>query len=101
MPPTPDPLWPGYGDDGERSLIELLNAKIAATQDDDDPTDERATRDFAAAIESHEWLRRGSQTTSRTCRSTPATSASRPTPGHGAGGRRRPHVQRRAVAGAA
>ena len=41
MPPTPAPLWPGYGDAGERSLIELLNDKIAATQDDDDPTDEQ------------------------------------------------------------
>ena len=60
MPPTPAPLWPGYGDNGERSLIDLLNDKIAATQDKDDPTDEKATRDFAAAIESHEWLRRGS-----------------------------------------
>jgi hypothetical protein len=60
MPPTPAPLWPGYGDDGEQSLIELLKAKVAATLDEDDPTDEVATRDFAAAIESHEWLRHGS-----------------------------------------
>jgi hypothetical protein len=59
MPPSPPPLWDGYGDAGERSLIELLNGKIAAAQDDsDDTVDERVTRDLAQAIASHEWLKR-------------------------------------------
>ena len=36
----------------------LLDAKVDATLDPDDPTDERATRDFAQAVASHEWLKR-------------------------------------------
>jgi hypothetical protein len=57
MPSVP-PLWEGYDDNSEQDLLGLLDAKVDATLDPDDPTDERATRDFAQAISSHEWLKR-------------------------------------------
>ena len=57
MPSVP-PLWEGYDDNSEHDLLGLLDAKVEATLDPDDPTDERATRDFAQAIASHEWLKR-------------------------------------------
>lgn len=56
MPSVP-PLWEGYDDNSEQDLLGLLDAKVEATLDPDDPTDERATRDFAQAIASHEWLK--------------------------------------------
>jgi hypothetical protein len=59
MPPTPPPLWDGYDDAGEDRLEALLDRKVDAALDDDDPTvDERVARDFAQAIASHEWLKR-------------------------------------------
>ena len=57
MPSVP-PLWEGYDDKSEDDLLSLLEAKVDATLDPDDPTDERATRDFAQAVASHEWLKR-------------------------------------------
>jgi hypothetical protein len=57
MPSVP-PLWEGYDDNSEQDLLGMLDAKVEATLDPDDPTDERATRDFAQAIASHEWLKR-------------------------------------------
>ena len=57
MPSVP-PLWEGYDDKSEDDLLSLLDAKVDATLDPDDPTDERATRDLAQAIASHEWLKR-------------------------------------------
>ena len=57
MPSVP-PLWEGYDDKSEDDLLALLDAKVDATLDPDDPTDERATRDFAQAVASHEWLKR-------------------------------------------
>ena len=55
MPSAPPPLWDGYDDAGEDKLIELLNRKVEAATDPDDPSvDERVTRDFAQAIASHE-----------------------------------------------
>ena len=57
MPSVP-PLWEGYDDNSEADLLAMLEAKVDATLDPDDPTDERATRDFAQAIASHEWLKR-------------------------------------------
>lgn len=56
MPSVP-PLWEGYDDNSEDDLLGLLDAKVEATLDPDNPTDERATRDFAQAIASHEWLK--------------------------------------------
>ena len=59
MPSTPTPLWPGYDAAGEDQLLGLLNGKVDAALDDADASvDERATRDFAQAIASHEWLKR-------------------------------------------
>ena len=59
MPSTPTPLWPGYDAAGEDQLLGLLNGRIDAALDDADASvDERATRDFAQAIASHEWLKR-------------------------------------------
>jgi hypothetical protein len=59
MPSTPTSLWDGYDDRSERDLIDLLNRKIEAAKDPDDPSvDEKAARDFAQAIASHEWLKR-------------------------------------------
>ena len=57
MPSVP-PLWEGYDDKSEADLLAMLEAKVDATLDPDDPTDERATRDFAQAVASHEWLKR-------------------------------------------
>jgi len=57
MPSVP-PLWEGYDDNSEADLLAMLEAKVDATLDPDDPTDERATRDFAQAVASHEWLKR-------------------------------------------
>jgi hypothetical protein len=58
MPSVP-PLWEGYDDKSEQDLLGLLEAKVDAALDPADPTvDERATRDFAQAIASHEWLKR-------------------------------------------
>jgi len=59
MPSTPSPLWPGYEAAGEDQLLDLLNGKVDAALDDADASvDERATRDFAQAVASHEWLKR-------------------------------------------
>ena len=53
MPSTPPPLWDGYD-----KLEALLDAKVEAAIDPDDPTvDEKVARDFAQAIASHEWLK--------------------------------------------
>jgi hypothetical protein len=58
MPSAPPPLWDGYDDAGEDKLLELLDRKVQAATDADDPTvDERVTREFAQAIASHEWLK--------------------------------------------
>ncbi len=58
MPSTPPPLWDGYDDAGEDKLVALLDRKVEAAIDPDDPTvDERVARDFATAIASHEWLK--------------------------------------------
>ena len=58
MPASPPPLWDGYDEAGEDQLVALLDGKVDKALDPDDPTvDERATRDFAQAIASHEWLK--------------------------------------------
>jgi hypothetical protein len=58
MPPTPPPLWTGYDEAGEDDLQALLDRKVEAAIDPDDPTvDEVVARDFATAIASHEWLK--------------------------------------------
>ena len=58
MPATPPPLWDGYDQAGEDALQALLDRKVEAAIDPDDPTvDERVVRDFAQAIASHEWLK--------------------------------------------
>jgi hypothetical protein len=59
MPSSPPPLWDGYDDAGEDQLVALLDRKVDAALDADDPTvDERVARDFAQAIASHEWLKK-------------------------------------------
>jgi pterin-4a-carbinolamine dehydratase len=57
MPTDPPPLWDGYDDASEDELLALLERKVDALFDEDDATDERATKDFAQAIASHEWLK--------------------------------------------
>ena len=58
MPSTPPPLWDGYDEAGGDKLEALLDAKVEAAIDPDDPTvDEKVARDFAQAIASHEWLK--------------------------------------------
>jgi hypothetical protein len=59
MPATPPPLWDGYQNADEDKLRALLDGKVDAAIDPDDPTvDEMVARDFARAIASHEWLKR-------------------------------------------
>jgi hypothetical protein len=59
MPSTPPPLWDGYEKHDEDQLEALLDRKVEAAINPDDPTvDEVVTRDFARAIASHEWLKR-------------------------------------------
>jgi hypothetical protein len=59
MPSTPPPLWDGYDDADEDQLAALLDRKVDAAIDPDNPAvDEVVTRDFARAIASHEWLKR-------------------------------------------
>jgi hypothetical protein len=56
--PTPPPLWDGYDDLDESELEKMLDRKVDAALDNDDPTvDEHVARDFARAIASHEWLK--------------------------------------------
>jgi hypothetical protein len=58
MPSTPPPLWDGYDDASEDDLLGLLEAKVDAALDDDNPTvDKRVAQDFAQAIASHEWIK--------------------------------------------
>jgi hypothetical protein len=57
MPSTPPPLWTGYDDATDDELLDLLEAKVDAALDDDNPLDERAAKDFAQAIASHEWVK--------------------------------------------
>jgi hypothetical protein len=58
MPATPPPLWDGYEHADEDQLEALLDRKVEAAIDPDDPTvDEVVARDFAQAIASHEWLK--------------------------------------------
>lgn len=58
MPNMPS-LWNGYDEEGEDGLLALLDRRVDAALDADDPSaDERSTRDLAQAIESHEWLKR-------------------------------------------
>ena len=58
MPTTPPPLWDGYENAGEDELEALLDRKVDAAVDPEDPTvDEVLARDFARAIASHEWLK--------------------------------------------
>ena len=59
MPSASPPLWDGYDDADEDDLLALLERKVDAALDDDDPTvDERVAREFAQAIASHEWLKK-------------------------------------------
>jgi hypothetical protein len=58
MPSSPPSLWDGYDDASEDELLALLDRKVDALEDPDDPTDERAVKDFAQAIASHEWLKK-------------------------------------------
>ena len=58
MAGTPPPLWPGYDDASEDDLLDLLDRRVEVAKNANDPTvDERAGKDFALAIESHEWLK--------------------------------------------
>jgi hypothetical protein len=57
MPSTPPPLWDGYDDASEDDLLALLETKVDAALDEDDPTDERVVKEFAQAIASHEWIK--------------------------------------------
>jgi hypothetical protein len=56
MPSSPPPLWPGYDEASDDDLLALLDSKVDAMEDEKDPTDERAVKDFAQAIASHERL---------------------------------------------
>jgi len=58
MPSTPPPLWDGYDDASEDDLLALLESKVDAALDESNATDERAAKDFAQAIASHEWIKR-------------------------------------------
>jgi hypothetical protein len=59
MPNTPAALWPGYDKSSEDELLSLLESKVDAALDPDDPTvDERVAKEFAQAIASHEWLKK-------------------------------------------
>lgn len=59
MPATPPPLWDGYEKADQDQLEALLDRKVDAAIDPDDPTvDEVVARDFAQAIASHEWLKK-------------------------------------------
>jgi hypothetical protein len=57
MASSPPPLWPGYDEASDDDLLALLDSKVDAMKDEKDPTDERAVKDFAQAIASHEWLK--------------------------------------------
>jgi hypothetical protein len=58
MSPSPPPLWDGYDDADEDQLVGLLDTKVDAALDPDDPTvDERVARELAQAVASHEWLK--------------------------------------------
>lgn len=51
-------LWPGYEARKENELLELLEGKVAAAKDENNPAvDKRLTADFAQAIASYEWLK--------------------------------------------
>ena len=59
MAETPAPLWDGYEKLEEHDLLAMLERKVDSALDPDDPTvDERAAKDFAQAIASHEWLKK-------------------------------------------
>jgi hypothetical protein len=59
MAETPAPLWDGYEKLEENDLLAMLERKVDSALDPDDPTvDERAAKDFAQAIASHEWLKK-------------------------------------------
>jgi hypothetical protein len=61
MSEGPAPLWPGYEDASEDELLALLDGKVDAALDDDDPSvDKRVAKDLAQAIASHEWLKQNS-----------------------------------------
>jgi hypothetical protein len=51
-------LWPGYEQAEEQDLLDLLEGKVAAAEDDSNPAvDKRLAADFAQAIASYEWLK--------------------------------------------
>jgi hypothetical protein len=58
MPSNPPPLWDGYDDASEEDLLQQLEDKVDAALDEDNPLDERAAKDFAQAIASHEWIKK-------------------------------------------
>ena len=59
MAQTSPALWDGYDELSEDELLAMLDRKVDAALDADDPTvDERAAKDFAQAIASHEWLKK-------------------------------------------
>jgi hypothetical protein len=51
-------LWPGYDGKKQDELLDLLERKVTAAEDDDNPAvDKRVVADFAQAISSYEWLK--------------------------------------------
>jgi hypothetical protein len=59
MPGTPQPLWPGYDDASDDDLLSLLDEKERAGNDDSDDTVEpNVAGGLAAAIATHERIKR-------------------------------------------
>ena len=51
-------LWPGYEGSKQEELLDLLESKVTAAEDDKNPAvDKRVVADFAQAISSYEWLK--------------------------------------------
>jgi hypothetical protein len=51
-------LWPGYEQTEEQELLDLLEGKVAAAEDESNQAvDKRLAADFAQAIASYEWLK--------------------------------------------
>lgn len=52
-------LWPGYDQTGQQELLDMLEGKVAAAEDENNPAvDKVMTADLAQAIRSYEWLKR-------------------------------------------
>jgi hypothetical protein len=51
-------LWPGYEQTDEQELLDLLDGKVAAAEDESNQAvDKRLAADCAQAIASYEWLK--------------------------------------------